>query len=431
VPISLAESGPAAGVAAAVEVARAAAVTEAVTCDMGGTSFDVAVVSGGQATRRSRGDLMGIWTALSLVDVDSIGAGGGSVGWTDARGMLRVGPHSAGAVPGPACYGRGGLEPTVTDALLVLGYLAPDRFLGGDMGLDADAATAACARLGEELALSADDVAWGIREIALVGMAKAVRGRLAERGLDPRGRSLVSFGGCGGLFAADIAHAIGMDTVVVPELASVLSAFGAATADVRRERAQSLEMAFPVDIDAVAVIAEKLRGQVDADVAADGVAPVDRSVVFEADLRFKRQKWELTVPLTGALAGADGFDQLIADFRAEYARRYGEGALMAGAVVELVSVRAIGTGRTVKPDLTPTAPTEATGGAPSRASVRSVRVARGTAPISVDVFVGDDLRAGHEVSGPALIDGVDTTVWIPPDRRLRVDSRNNFIVEVN
>ena len=119
-----------------------------------------------------------------------------------------------------------------------------------------------------------------------------------------------------------------MDTVVVPELASVLSAFGAATADVRRERAQSLEMAFPVDIDAVSVIAEKLRGQVDADVAADGVAPDDRSVVFEADLRFKRQKWELTVPLTGALAGAEGLDRLIADFRAEYARRYGEGALM-------------------------------------------------------------------------------------------------------
>ena len=254
-------------------------VADAVTCDMGGTSFDVSVVSGGQATRRARGDLMGIWTALSLVDVDSIGAGGGSLGWIDARGMLRVGPHSAGAVPGPACYGRGGIEPTVTDALLVLGYLAPDRFLGGDMTLDATAASDACARLGRELSLSTDDVAWGIREIALAGMAKAVRGRLAERGLDPRGRALVSYGGCGGLFAADIAQAIGMDTVVIPELASVLSAFGAATADVRRERAQSLEMAFPIDIDAVSVIAEKLRAQVDADVAADGVAserPVGR-----------------------------------------------------------------------------------------------------------------------------------------------------------
>ena len=278
--------------------------------------------------------------------------------------------------------------------------------------------------------MSTEEVAWGIREIALVGMAKAVRGRLAERGLDPRGRALVSFGGCGGLFAADIARAIGMDTVVVPELASVLSAFGAATADVRRERAQSLEMAFPVDIDAVSVIAEKLRAQVDADVAADGVAPADRSVVFEADLRFKRQKWELTVPLTGALSDADGFDELIADFRSEYARRYGEGALMAGAVVELVSVRAIGIGRTVKPDLTPTDPGATAAEGPERASVRAVRVERGTAPVTVDVYAGADLRPGHRVSGPALVDGLDTTVWVAPDCRLRVDTRNNFIVEV-
>ena len=180
----------------------------------------------------------------------------------------------------------------------MLGYLAPDRFLGGDMGLDVDAAIGRVrAARATTLSLSTEEVAWGIREIALVGMAKAVRGRLAERGLDPRGRALVSFGGCGGLFARRHRRAPSAWTPSsCPELASVLSAFGAATADVRRERAQSLEMAFPVDIDAVSVIAEKLRGQVDADVAADGMAPADRSVVFEADLRFKRQKWELTVP---------------------------------------------------------------------------------------------------------------------------------------
>ena len=429
-PISLAESGPAAGVAAAVEVARAAGVADAVTCDMGGTSFDVSVVTDGHATRRARGDLMGIWTALSLVDVDSIGAGGGSIGWIDARGMLRVGPHSAGAVPGPACYGRGGVEPTVTDALLVLGFLATDRFLGGDMTLDADAAARACARLGEQLALSRDEVAWGIREIALAGMAKSVRGRLAERGLDPRGRALLSYGGCGALFASDIASALGIDTVVIPELASVLSAFGAATADVRRERAQSLEMTFPVDIDAVSVIAEKLRAQVDADVAADGIAPGDRSVGFEADLRFKRQKWELTVPLAGALSGPDGFERLIADFRDEYARRYGEGALMAGAVIELVSVRAIGVGRTVKPDLSLAHGRSGERGAPERAGFRPVRLHRGTEPVAVDVYAGDDLRPGHRVMGPALVDGVDTTVWVPNDRALRVDDRDNFVVEV-
>src|SRR5581483_5353961 len=152
-PVTLVMSGPAAGVNAAVEVAAAAGAPDVVTCDMGGTSFDVSVVQGGQPLRRHRGEVMGMWTALPLVDVESIGAGGGSIGWCDARGMLRVGPRSAGAVPGPACYGRGGTEPTVTDALLVLGYLAPDTFLGGTMALDADRARDACARLGEGLEL--------------------------------------------------------------------------------------------------------------------------------------------------------------------------------------------------------------------------------------------------------------------------------------
>jgi N-methylhydantoinase A len=430
VPISLAESGPAAGVAAALEVARAAGIADAVTCDMGGTSFDVSVVSGGQAMRRARGDLMGIWTALSLVDVDSIGAGGGSIGWVDARDMLRVGPHSAGAMPGPACYGRGGTEPTVTDALLVLGYLAPDRFLGGDMTLDADAARAACAALGTRIGLGADEVAWGIREIALAGMAKAVRGRLAERGLDPRGRAIVSFGGCGGLFTADIAGAIGIDAIVVPELASVLSAYGAATADVRRERTQSLEIPFPIDVDAASAVAEKLRGQVDADVAADGVDAVDRSVRFEADLRFKRQKWELTVPFPGERIDGDGFDQLVADFRVDYARRYGEGALMAGAVVELVSLRAIGIGRTEKPGVTVAAVDGHTEDPPAPVAIRRVRVARDDAPLVVDVYSGIDLRPGDAFAGPALVDGADTTVWVPPGGRARVDGRNNLVVEV-
>jgi N-methylhydantoinase A len=429
-PISLAESGPAAGVAAAVEVARAADVTDAVTCDMGGTSFDVSVVNRSQATRRARGDLMGIWTALSLVDVDSIGAGGGSIGWIDARNMLRVGPHSAGAVPGPACYGRGGEEPTVTDALLGLGYLAPDRFLGGDMTLDAGAGADACARLGRPLSLDADEVAWGIREIALAGMAKAVRGRLAERGLDPRGRALVSYGGCGGLFAADIARAIRAPRVLVPELASVLSAFGAATADVRRERTQSLELPLPADADAIAVVAEKLRSQVDADVAADGVLAADRSVHFEADLRFRRQKWELTVPFTGGTVDAAGLEQLVGDFRTEYARRYGEGALMAGAVVELVSVRAIGVGRTVKPDLAPSTARHEANGSAARTGEREVRVDRDGAPIEVGVYAGSALGPGDRITGPGLVDGSDTTVWVPPGAEAHVDPRNNLVLEV-
>ncbi len=430
VPINLAESGPAAGVAAAVAVAQASGVADAITCDMGGTSFDVSVISGGQPARRNRGELMGIWTALSLVDVDSIGAGGGSLGWVDARGMLRVGPHSAGAVPGPACYGRGGADPTITDALLVLGYLAPDRFLGGAMALDGEAAQAACGRLGQRAGLSAGDLAWGMREVALAGMAKAVRGRLAERGLDARDHILVSYGGCGGLFAADIARAIGARRVLIPELASVLSAFGTATADVRRERAQSLEVPLPVDVDMVAAVAEKLRAEVDADVAADGIDPRDRSVGFEVDLRFKRQKWELAVPLVGDRVDAAALDRLVDDFHTEYARRYGEGALMAGAVVELVGLRAIGVGRTVKPDLRHTLASPGEAGGERPVATRHVQLERGGQPVGVDVHYGPDLGPGSRLRGPALIDGIDTTVWVPAGAALMVDDNHTLVLEV-
>jgi N-methylhydantoinase A len=373
---------------------------------------------------------MGIWTALSLVDVDSIGAGGGSLGWVDARGMLRVGPHSAGAVPGPACYGRGGADPTITDSLLVLGYLAPDRFLGGAMALDAGAATLACGRLGERIGLDATDLAWGMREVALAGMAKAVRGRLAERGLDPREHALVSYGGCGGLFAADIARAIGTRRVLLPELASVLSAFGTATADVRRERAQSLEVPFPVDVDMVAAVAEKLRAEVDADVAADGVDVDDRSAGFEVDLRFKRQKWELSVPLTGDRVDPETLERLVEDFHTEYARRYGKGALMAGAVVELVGLRAVGVGRTVKADLQHSLASARTEGGEHPAGARDVHVERAGEPVSVGVHYGPDLGPGARLSGPALVDGVDTTVWVPAGAELVVDDNRTLILEV-
>jgi N-methylhydantoinase A len=446
VPISLAESGPAAGVAAAAEVARVHDVADAVTCDMGGTSFDVSVISGGEPARRSRGDLMGVWTALSLVDVDSIGAGGGSVGWIDARSMLRVGPRSAGAVPGPACYGRGGTEPTITDALLVLGYLAPDRFLGGAMTLDRRAAHDACARLAAPLGLGEAEVAWGMRELALVGMAKAVRGRLSDRGLDPRDHALISYGGCGALFAADIARAIGARRVVIPELASVLSAYGAATTDVRRERTQSLELAFPVDIDAVAAVADKLRADVDADVAADGIDASHRTVHFEIDLRFARQKWELTIPLPGTHVDAATLDRLLDAFRVEYGRRYGEGALMAGAVVELVAVRSIGVGATMKPRPPESPPDGSAASAASVASAgsasstaggrrdteerRPVLLARDGTPTPVDVHDANDLQPGDVVRGPALVDGTDTTVWVPEGASLDVRAQRTLVVEV-
>jgi len=428
-PIGLAESGPAAGVAGALAVATTSNVGDLVTCDMGGTSFDVSVISGWSPTRQTRGDLMGYWTPLSRVDIESIGAGGGSIGWVDARGMLRVGPHSAGAVPGPACYGRGGEAPTVTDALVVLGYIDPSGFLGGGMALDSELATRSCDLLGRLLGLDPEETAWGIRQIALEGMARAVRSRLVNRGLDPRQYALISYGGCGGLFTADIARLIGSPTVLVPALASVLSAFGAATSDIRRERVCSLAVPLSVGPAPIRGAAEDLATQVEDDLASDGIAAADRSVVVEADLRFTNQVAELAIRLPSPSVDAAMLDRVQSEFFTEYGKRYGSGSLMRSVPTEVVTLRAIGTGRTTTARLPQrrlsTNRTAATSGS------RSVRVARGAGGLEkVDLYVVDDLGPGSSISGPALIDAHDTTIWVPAGMTARVDRWSTFVLEV-
>jgi N-methylhydantoinase A len=430
VPLGLAASGPAAGVAASVVVATDCGARDVLTCDMGGTSFDVSVISNGELSRRTRGDLMGIWTALPQVDVQSISAGGGSVGWADDRGMLRVGPHSAGSVPGPACYGKGGTDPAVTDALVVLGYIDPARFLGGDMDLDADAAHQACERLGTAVGLDRFETAWGIREIALEGMVKAVRSLLDARGLDVRDHRLMSFGGCGSLFTPDIARAIGAASVLIPELASVLSAFGAATADIRRDRVHALGVPVPTDPGGLQALADKLRDEVLDDLVADGVAERDRKVVFEVDLRFKRQISELSIQLPRGSITVRALDRLVERFRVEYAKRYGSGAIVLGAPVEVVALRAVGIGRTVHATLDSAERASVSAGRPARRTgTRSVRARRDGSDV-VATFDGATLRPGHRVKGPALIDGVDTTIWIPARSSAQMDERSTLHVEV-
>jgi N-methylhydantoinase A len=432
VPVGLAESGPAAGVAASAQISKAEGIPDVITCDMGGTSFDVSVIAGGEPIRRTRGELMGVWTALSLVDVESIGAGGGSIGWADARGMLRVGPRSAGSVPGPACYGWGGTNPTVTDALLVLGYLAPEKFLGGDMALDLDAAVQACGRLGEELGMDAHETAWGIRQVAIAGMITAVRSRLAARGLDPREQMILSYGGCGGLFTPSIGEAIGSRGVLVPGLASVLSAFGAATTDVRRERIRAVLEPMPVEPMLLEKLGQELREQINADLEADGIAPSARSVEFEADLRFKRQVWEISIPLATQQLERVEFDSLVDSFKNEYATRYGRGSIVLGAPVEFVNLRAVGTGKTVQASLEAGHTTHVEGGTKAIPfSTRMVRVERAAGgEQSVDVYEGRELLPGHTLEGPALIEGIDTTVWVPARATVTMTPHGTYALEL-
>ena len=431
-PLGLALSGPAAGVAAGAAIGEAMGAAHIVTADMGGTSFDVSVIINGEPARRTRGSIMGVWTALSLIDVESIGDGGGSFGWIDARGMLRVGPRSAGAVPGPACYGRGGDQATVTDALVVLGFIDPARFLGGDFELDADAAYAACARLGASLDLEAQETAWGIRQLALTGMIKAVRGRLASQGLDPRHYALLSYGGGGSLFTPEIAQAIGAPRVLIPELASVFSAFGAATTNVRRERLRSVMRMLPVDPAILAQMMTEMEVDIHADLAADGVPPIDHSVSFEADMRFGKQVFELQMPIaTGPFTEASA-SQLLASFMEEYGKRYGQGSIVLRTPVELVALRAIGIGSTHRAAVGAAArePVEP-GTLATPVGRRRLHLDRaGDELVEVDVYDWTSLHPGHQLKGAALVDSLDTTIWVPSGCSGSINHHGTMIMEV-
>jgi N-methylhydantoinase A len=428
-PVWLAASGPAAGVAAAARIAEAAGESKVLTCDLGGTSFDVAHVAGGAPARTQRGDLMGFWTALPRVDVESVGAGGGSLTWTDERGMLRVGPVSAGSQPGPVCYGRGGTQAALTDALLALGYIDPERFLGGTMTLDRQGAVDACARLGATLALDTVETAWGVREIALAEMVKAVKARLSSHALAASEHCLVGFGGCGALFAAEVARTAGLKRVYVPELASVLSAYGAATVDIRRERLTTLLLRLPGDAALIDRTMAEMRDAVWADLAADGVPEADRLVRFEADMRFFLQRWELTIPLPETPQRGDGGAEAETLFRAEYLRRFGAASTTTSGIVELVGIRAVGIGRMGggETDTAPAATPAPRQAAP--AGSRPVKLDRGLVAEPVDVFDGARLSPGDRFAGPALVDASDTTIWVPRGMQAAMDANRTLIIE--
>ena len=407
-PLGLASSGPAAGTVAAGELTAVVGCADALCCDVGGTSFDVSVVREGLPERRQQANVNGLETGVSSVDVESIGAGGGSMAWIDSRGMLRVGPRSARAIPGPVCYGRGGTVPTVTDSNLLLGYISPGSFQSGGIELDTDAALAACASLGEQIGLSAMETAFGIREIAIAEMAKAIRARMATSGLDPRELSLVSIGGSGSLFVPTIARELGFRSMIASEFSSVLSAYGAASADMRYEALLAVDTVLPLQSDFGEEL-EALRLALDSQLEANGVPGDKRLYSFEADVRLHRQKAFITLALDDARIDSDLLAQ---EFKELYAERYGPAAYSDTTMVELSTLRVVGVGRTTRATL-PADAEAAAGPLPGPAGARDVRVRRDR-PIEVPVYRLDALHAGHVVPGPALIDVSDTTIWTPP-----------------
>ncbi|MFB6068775.1 MAG: hydantoinase/oxoprolinase family protein [Halobacterium sp.] len=409
--VQTALSGPAAGV---VGARRAAGESVAdrdldglVTFDMGGTSSDVSLVRDGQIERTGATTVAGHPIGVPMVDVTTVGSGGGSVARVDAGGALRVGPESAGANPGPACYGKGGTRPTVTDANVVLGYIGTDAALGGELALDADAARESLARLADEADLAdARAAAEGVFRVANAKMTRAIRSVTVERGYDPRTFGLVAFGGAGPIHAAALADRLDVGTVVVPLPAGVLSAYGLLDADEQYDAVRThRERLADLDVDAVEAVYDDLA----ASLPTGDAFALERA----ADLRYAGQSFELEVPVDAPVDP----ETLRSRFQAAHERAYG---YRTDEPVELVTLRATATA----PRSVPAATVE--GGdavARTRRPVQFPNGERGT-----PVFDRTELPPGATVEGPAVFEQAESTTVLPPDWRAAVDQDGSLVL---
>jgi N-methylhydantoinase A len=426
-------SGPAGGVIGARHVARLAYLNQTLnttikdkfhkslpvlTFDMGGTSTDVSLIDGDpQITTEAV--VGGYPIGIPVLDIHTIGAGGGSIAVVDAGGVLRVGPESAGANPGPACYGSGDL-PTVTDANLVLGRLQVEHFLGGQMHIDSNRAGRVLAEIGEQLKLDTpakvEQAAMGVIEIVNAHMERALRVISVERGHDPRDFTLLSFGGAGGLHAVELARRLDVPRVLISPFASTLSAFGMLTADVIRDYTQTVMLPGHSPVTEVSAALEPLVTHGLRDIQAEGISPEMIVIEKMLDMRYRGQSYELTVPFG---------ERFIIGFHEAHHRAYGTSR--EGADVEIVNLRVRVTGRIITPQIN-SRPHESTDPTPAWIERREVWFPSG--PVFVPLYRGELLLPGNIIPGPAVIVYSDTTILIGIPDQAKVDGFSNLHIEI-
>ena len=406
-PARLLLSGPSGGALAAARIAGLLGRPNLVAVDMGGTSFDVSVVQDGRVSVVTQGEVDRLPVRLPMVEMRTIGSGGGSIAAVDAGGRLTVGPRSAGAHPGPVAYGRGGTEPTVTDANLVLNRLDPDYFLGGTMRLDIDAARqAVAARVGERLGMPVERAAQGILTVTNATLGAAVRLSLFEKGLDPRDFALLSFGGAGGLHATEVATEMGIGEVVFPREPGTLSAYGILFGDIAQDFARSRVLpAGSASLPEVGAALGVLRRDAEACLAEYGVEDARRRFEVAADMRYHGQAFELLVPwVEPAAIDEAGLDALLSRFHAMHRQRFSYSD--PGGAVEIVTLRVKAIGLLPKPEDAPAPP-------PARASRKGQRpVFDGEGWRDLAVWDRDALAAGDRIDGPAIVEEPFATHFI-------------------
>jgi N-methylhydantoinase A len=426
-PVRTVLSGPSAGVMGAVWLARHRGISSLVTFDMGGTSTDVSFVKDGVPTLAFEREIDGIPLRVPGLDIETIGAGGGSIAWRDSGGALRVGPESAGAHPGPACYARGGAAPTVTDANLLLGRLGPDGLLGGSMPLDTRAAAAAVGALADALALSPIETARGIVAVVNANMAGAVRLVTVQRGVDPAGLALLAFGGAGPLHAGALARELGVRTVVVPPGPGLLCALGLLVEDLRVDAVRTCVT--PLHEDALERL-DKLFAEMEAEAMAwlerERVPPARRSLERWLDMRYVGQNYELLVSVPDEAWQARRVEPLRERFLALHEAAYGYAA--PDEPIQVVNARLVARGRPDPPVLPRSA--RATGDMAAAASARRrVFFEEPGNFVECPVYDRRRLGAGHVIAGPAVVEQFDSTTLIHPGQRAEVDDLGFLLIE--
>jgi N-methylhydantoinase A len=428
-PLLTLDSGPVSGVTGSAFLGRLMGCPNIITTDMGGTSFDVGIIFDGRPAYSFVSNAAQYEYFLPRVDIQAIGSGGGSLVRVDTDSKtLTVGPESAGAEPGPACYRKGGLTATVTDADVVLGRINPDNFLGGRMQLDRDKAVEAVQRVADPLKLSLMEAASGIARIAEFKMADLIRKMTIEKGFDPRDFVLFAFGGAGPAHAGVFAHELGVRKVVIPqkEIASTWCAFGAASADILHVYEQVDIQSNPFDTERINAALDLLRRKATEQMDRDGIAKPRRRFRFSLDMRHRGQINEVEVMLTEERLRRGVAEALRRRFYARYEQIFGRGSSYAGARLEIVTLRLRASAATRHPKL---APTRGRSAAPSRRTVlgkRKIYWAELKRAVPSPIYDGALLVPGNWLPGPAVIETTDTTVVVHPGRTLAVDPLRNF-----
>jgi N-methylhydantoinase A/oxoprolinase/acetone carboxylase beta subunit len=429
-PVNLLMSGPVAGVVGGIWVGRQAGFQNVITLDVGGTSADIGLSQGGKLRMKHLLDTrVGPYQAMiPMVDVDTIGAGGGSIAYVDGGGIFRSGPRSAGAVPGPAAYGRGGTEPTSTDAMVNLGWLQPETFLGGTMELRADLARRAFEPVAQELGMSVEEASMGAIQIVSHSMVQSIEENSVRKGYDPRDFALVAEGGAGPMFAANIASEVGTPAVIVPPYPGVTAALGLLVTDSVYEYVtttyQRMSQLNAAELEArFTELEEQARSQLEA----DGIDPDRRVIQRVADCRYLGQGYELRVEAGTGAIDADWAAKLAADFHdaheREYSRRFEE------SDIEIPNIRVRGIGL-IEPLSMPEVPSsgESVDVALHHERDAWFRVQGELRELTTRFYDRDRLAAGHRIEGPAVINQYDTTTVIPPGLTAEIDRYGNIVI---